>query len=151
MLAREMPAPVRGLDVQELSVLFQPFYEWKFLAYGEKRRLLAAAGSQIRVADYRIDGLYVSLPAHHNENTRRGAGFMAAASMKRAGNVSDMVVRAMETLPSSSGWRITSNTVRGNSGSSSRNSTPLCASETSPGRGTMPPPRASATPARCSA
>ena len=38
-------------------------------------------------------------------------------------------------LPSSSGWRMTSRTLRLNSGSSSRNSTPLCASETSPGFG----------------
>ena len=58
---------------------------------------------------------------------------MAAASMKRAGKVSDMAARAMQTVPSSSGWRITSSTLRGNSGSSSRKSTPLCASETSPG------------------
>ena len=60
---------------------------------------------------------------------------MAAASMKRAGKVSDMAARAMQTVPSSSGWRMTSRTFRGNSGSSSRNNTPLCASETSPGRG----------------
>ena len=65
---------------------------------------------------------------------------MAAASMKRAGKVSDMEARAMQTVPSSSGCRITSRTLRGNSGSSSRNSTPLWASDTSPGRGTAPPP-----------
>src|SRR6185312_12619155 len=70
----------------------------------------------------------------------QGQGFMAAASMNRAGKVSDMEARAMETVPSSSGWRITSSTLRGNSGNSSRNSTPLWARETSPGRGTMPPP-----------
>ena len=65
---------------------------------------------------------------------------MAAASIKRAGKVSDMAALAMVTWPSSSGWRITSSTLRGNSGSSSRNSTPLCESETSPGRGMIPPP-----------
>src|SRR5438552_925038 len=65
----------------------------------------------------------------------QGQGFMAAASMNRAGNVSDMAARAMHTVPSSSGWRMTSSTLRGNSGSSSKNSTPLWASETSPGRG----------------
>ena len=41
----------------------------------------------------------------------------------------------MVTVPSSSGWRMTSSTLRGNSGSSSRKSTPLWARETSPGRG----------------
>lgn len=60
--------------------------------------------------------------------------------MNLAGNVSDMAARAIETLPSSSGWRITSRTLRGNSGNSSRNSSPLWASETSPGRGIIPPP-----------
>jgi hypothetical protein len=37
--------------------------------------------------------------------------------MKRAGNVSDIEARAIETVPSSSGCRITSSTLRGNSGS----------------------------------
>ena len=46
----------------------------------------------------------------------------------------------MATCPSSSGWRITSSTLRRNSGNSSRNSTPRCASDTSPGTGCVPPP-----------
>jgi hypothetical protein len=46
----------------------------------------------------------------------------------------------MLVMPSSSGWRKTSRTWRRNSGSSSRKSTPLWASDTSPGRGTWPPP-----------
>ena len=37
---------------------------------------------------------------------------MAAASIKRAGKVSDIEARAIVTLPSSSGWRITSSTLR---------------------------------------
>src|SRR5664280_2492009 len=41
---------------------------------------------------------------------------------------------------SSSGCRITSRTVRLNSGSSSRNSTPLCPRDISPGWGKVPPP-----------
>src|ERR1039458_8213615 len=53
--------------------------------------------------------------------------------MKRAGNVRDMEARAMLPVPSSRGWRRTSSTLRGNSGSSSRKSRPLWASETSPG------------------
>ena len=48
--------------------------------------------------------------------------------------------REMETLPSSSGWRSTSRTCFLNSGSSSRNRTPLWARETSPGLGVVPPP-----------
>ena len=42
--------------------------------------------------------------------------------------------------PDSSGSRSASSDARANSGSSSRNSTPWCASETSPGRGGEPPP-----------
>ena len=41
----------------------------------------------------------------------------------------------MVTTPSSSGWRSASSAGRGNSGSSSRNSTPRCARLASPGRG----------------
>ena len=48
--------------------------------------------------------------------------------------------RAIVTVPSSSGWRSTSSVWRLNSGSSSRNSTPLWASEISPGEGVEPPP-----------
>src|SRR5271169_3173891 len=48
----------------------------------------------------------------------QGQGFIAAASMKRDGKV--IAARAMVTLPSSSGWRMTSRTLRWNSGSSSR-------------------------------
>ena len=46
----------------------------------------------------------------------------------------------MVTTPSSMGWRSTSRAARANSGSSSKNSTPLWAKEISPGRGTGPPP-----------
>src|SRR5216683_3048879 len=50
-------------------------------------------------------------------------------------NVTETAAREMVTAPSSSGCRITSSTFRWNSGSSSKKSTPLCPSETSPGRG----------------
>ena len=46
----------------------------------------------------------------------------------------------MVMWPDSSGSRKASSAARGNSGSSSRNSTPLCASEISPGLGGEPPP-----------
>src|SRR5579875_3200399 len=65
---------------------------------------------------------------------------MAAASMNRAGKLKLIAAREIVTWPSSRGCRSTSSTLRGNSGNSSRNSTPLCASDTSPGRGIMPPP-----------
>ena len=46
----------------------------------------------------------------------------------------------MVIVPLSSGSRSASSAARGNSGNSSRNSTPWCASEISPGRGGEPPP-----------
>lgn len=46
----------------------------------------------------------------------------------------------MVTSRSSKGWRITSKTERLNSGSSSKNKTPLWAKEISPGWGYCPPP-----------
>ena len=46
----------------------------------------------------------------------------------------------MVTTPSSKGWRRVSMAALSNSGSSSKNSTPLWAREISPGLGTAPPP-----------
>ena len=69
-----------------------------------------------------------------------GQGFIAATNIKEAGNSTEYCDRDMVTQRSSSGCRITSSTCRLNSGSSSRNSTPLCASEISPGCGCVPPP-----------
>jgi hypothetical protein len=60
--------------------------------------------------------------------------------MKRAGYVTRWFARETETSPFSSGWRSASITRGSNSGSSSRNSTPLCASDISPGFARMPPP-----------
>ena len=67
-------------------------------------------------------------------------GFMAHTSMKRLGSVREPEARVMVTKPSSSGWRSVSSAALLNSGSSSRNSTPLWARDISPGRGIPPPP-----------
>ena len=67
-------------------------------------------------------------------------GFMAHTSMNRLGRQTLPAARVMVTSPSSRGWRRTSRASRENSGSSSRNSTPLWAREISPGRGKDPPP-----------
>ena len=52
---------------------------------------------------------------------------MAHTSMKRLGSVSVPAARVMVTKPSSSGWRSVSSADLSNSGSSSRNRTPLWA------------------------
>ena len=70
----------------------------------------------------------------------QGHGFIAATNWKRAGNVVARPTRAIDTRPSSSGWRSASRTSRANSGSSSRNRTPWSARVTSPGDMRGPPP-----------
>ena len=65
---------------------------------------------------------------------------MAPINIKLAGNVSVPALRAMVSCLSSIGWRSISSRRVPNSGSSSRNNTPRCASEISPGPGTLPPP-----------
>ena len=65
---------------------------------------------------------------------------MAATNMNCAGKVIVPAAREIVTHPSSKGWRRVSKTPRLNSGSSSRNKTPWCASEISPGVGLMLPP-----------
>ena len=62
--------------------------------------------------------------------------------MNLAGYVTRPAVRTMETVPFSIGWRKTSKASTRNSGSSSRNSTPLCAKLNSPGIGIPCPPPA---------
>src|ERR687897_1907325 len=65
---------------------------------------------------------------------------MEQSKVTRAGYVSVAATREIVTCPSSRGWRKASSAVRLNSGNSSRKSTPWCASDTSPGRGLLPPP-----------
>ena len=69
-----------------------------------------------------------------------GHGFDAATSMKRVGKTMTCWPRTIVTWPSSSGWRSASRLGRANSDSSSRNSTPRCASVASPGCGGFAPP-----------
>ena len=71
-------------------------------------------------------------------------GFMAQTSMNRLGYVAVPATRATVTTPSSSGCLSASRTSRWNSGSSSKNSTPLCARLISPGCSCAPPDMAAA-------
>src|SRR3989344_4301374 len=87
----------------------------------------------------RSDGLQIQvfclLPAFP-----QGQGFIAATNMKLEGKTAEPLAREIETILSSSGWRRDSITLFSNSGNSSRNKTPRCASVTSPGLGYVPPP-----------
>ena len=62
-----------------------------------------------------------------------GQGLAASTSWARQGNVADPAARWIVTEPRSSGCRSVSSTARGNSGASSRNSTPRCARHSAPG------------------
>ena len=65
---------------------------------------------------------------------------MDATRVKLVGNSTLHFTREIVIFRSSRGWRNTSSTFRLNSGSSSRNKTPLCARLISPGCGKLPPP-----------
>src|SRR5690554_1523781 len=69
-----------------------------------------------------------------------GLGFILATNIKLDGYVTVNFAREIVTSRSSNGCRITSKTPRLNSGSSSKNKTPLWANEISPGCGYCPPP-----------
>ena len=69
-----------------------------------------------------------------------GQLFIAARSKKSHGYFADDFAREIVMKPSSSGWRSTSRTWRGNSVISSRKRTPLCARVISPGFRLAPPP-----------
>lgn len=134
--------------------------EWIGLAEDDRRRIVRVllnrvdVGQEIDTEDGKTQSLefvfafdfkeyFDNSPLADSGSNKKGAqaqGFIAATSMTRAGYVSDRSEREMVTLPSSIGCRRTSRTFFLNSGSSSRNRTPLCASETSPGFGVVPPP-----------
>ena len=69
-----------------------------------------------------------------------GLGFMLATNIKLQGYVTVNLALEIVTSLSSKGWRITSKTSLLNSGNSSKNNTPLCDKEISPGLGYCPPP-----------
>ena len=76
-----------------------------------------------------------------------GQRFIVATSWNRAGKTARPAARAMQTTPSSSGWRSASRAGRANSASSSRRRTPWCARLASPGRMPGPPPTIAAVDA----
>lgn len=60
LLLKERPPEV--LSAQMLSHLFAPFKMWEFLKRDDKRQILSTITPDIRVADYRVHGLYINLP-----------------------------------------------------------------------------------------
>jgi Recombinase zinc beta ribbon domain len=71
LLFREKPAIAVTADI--LAELFMPFFEWKFLGREDKRRVLSTIVPDIRVADYKVHGLYLMPPSScRNEVTHTG-------------------------------------------------------------------------------
>jgi len=79
LLVRESPAA--SLDVRKLIKTFAPLVEWRHWTRDQKRSVLSAIVSEIRVADYRIECLGINL--FSNEGTPA----LAAISMTARGNV----------------------------------------------------------------
>lgn len=115
---------------------------WGDLPHEEKRQIVEAITDRIVVgrADVEITLLHLPEVGSSADKATRPHGFMAATNWKRAGYRTWALARATVTSPVSSGWRSESSACGVNSGSSSRNSTPLWASEASPGRARRPPP-----------
>lgn len=55
LLFRERPSP--ELTVESLATVFKPFDGFEFLTRDNKRRLLSALGTELRVADYCVEGV----------------------------------------------------------------------------------------------
>lgn len=166
-LDNEIPAIQAQIDILRIGSLSQEtaieearslHSRWPNLPQDEKRRIVETIVEKIVVGDGEVEiVLYYAPPTPPSPPPQGGTpspygsdnrgtlathpqGFIAATSWKRAGNSHCRAAREMVTTPDSSGSRRTSSARRSHSGSSSRNRTPLCASEISPGRGSAPPP-----------
>ena len=162
-LDAEIPELAGAIDSQRIHYLSsdeivreaQDLYgRWDSLTFDEKREIVESITERIEVGDGDIEiHLYYEPPRPPTEprppdpsgdrgnKATQKHGFAAAIHWKRAGKAKRAAARANTTLPSSRIWRSASRLPRSNSGSSSRKRTPLWASETSPGRGGVPPPR----------
>ena len=114
---------------------------WDSLAKNEQLGIIEAVTESIVIGkeEVSINLHYLPFLRSGNKATHK-QGFIAATSWKRAGNSAWRAARATCTTPDSIGSRKVSSTWRFHSGSSSRNSTPQCAREISPGEGSDPPP-----------
>ena len=124
-----------SLDGERLSK------QWPIMEFNERRSLVESMVERISIGEsISFDLRYFPSIGFDGSLATQPHGFIAATNWKFAGKVVDPEARETVTSPSSSGWRSTSRTVRLNSGSSSRNRTPLCAKLISPGVGLLCPP-----------
>ncbi len=137
------------LSEEEIVLGARDLYDrWPKLSEEEKRRIIEAITEKIIVGKDEVEiNLYYAPPAlprgrsdgtpnnsggsvppttpsNRGKRATNPQGFIAASSWKRAGNSAWRAAREIATRPDSSGPRSISSTLRSNSGSSSRNSTP---------------------------
>jgi DNA invertase Pin-like site-specific DNA recombinase len=60
--------PAATLTASDLAEAFLPFFEWEFLARDDRRRLLSTIVPEIRVAAYKVEGVYLALAAGDSNN-----------------------------------------------------------------------------------
>ena len=61
--------PVMTFNADLLAEIFMPLFEWKFLNREDKRQILSTLVPDIRVADYKVEGLYLLPPSCGYEDT----------------------------------------------------------------------------------
>jgi hypothetical protein len=69
-LAQALPS--QGPSTDQLLGIFQPFREWEFLGRDQKRRVLERLAPEIRIANYRLHGLSLTLQGCSIEENRKG-------------------------------------------------------------------------------
>ncbi len=124
-------------NVKKIVIEAQDIYSnWDSMEKENKRTIIESIVDVITIFPDTIEITIKRLTPSFQTSDRwvtNPQGFIAAIKTKFAGK--SMVNLALEivTIWSSIGWRITSSTCRLYSGNSSKNNTPLCASEISPG------------------
>ena len=118
---------------------------WDTLDKNEQLGIIEAITDSIVIGKEEVSINLHYLPFLKTDNlATHEHGFIAAMSWNRASYSTTPLARAIWTQPVSIGSRNTSSERRLNSGNSSRNSTPLCAREISPGASCGPPPTSAA-------
>jgi len=142
---------ITQLSEEEVVTEARDLYSrWPQLPHEEKRNIVEAITERIVIFDDEVEiDLYYAPPAptpnkygggntsggggpkvppstpeNHGKRATEPHGFIAATSWKRAGKSACRAARDIVIWPDSSGSRKTSNTLRSNSGNSSKNKTP---------------------------
>ena len=134
---------IENLSKEQILTETQDLYSrWSTLSRQEQQQIVETITESIVIEEDKVAINFHYLPFFlNNDNMAMNSqGFWAATKVNLAGKESVIEALEMVTTPSSMGCLRLSRTFFLNSGNSSRNSTPLWARLTWPGRGTVPPP-----------